>query len=98
MSFIRHHKARLPELSSSPYQLSAIAVLPPAFLRFSENKVPGPRILLHLTRGRRRRRHRRRRRGIDSLNNKGAAGEEKKLAGISAFSTVDVIQPHAIIL
>lgn len=38
MSFILHHKARLPELSSSPYQLQQSS--PYAFLRFSENKVP----------------------------------------------------------
>lgn len=38
MSFILHHKARLPELSSSPYQLQQSS--PYVFLRFSENKAP----------------------------------------------------------
>lgn len=47
MSFTRHHKARLPELSSSPYQLRWSSPYPS--LRFSENKEPRRRILLHLT-------------------------------------------------
>lgn len=68
MSFIRHHKARLPELSSSPYQLQQSS--PYAFLRFSENKVPRLQILLHLTcLGYRR--------GIELLNNKKTWPKEK---------------------